>query len=396
MLAGTVGLGVLTTFILAGIVSCAGYDAFGAKPSNSRLAQIEHSPQWHDGQFVNPQPQWQNGLGAWRDFLFGDSVKGAVPEEPVPTVKPNPALLSSPSQSGLRVTWFGHSSLLVQLADKNILIDPLWGKRFSPISFAGPAPWYPPGIELKDLPPVDAVLISHDHYDHLDYATVMALKSGATRFIVPPGVGAHLESWGIAENRIIELDWWQSVALGEVTITATPARHKSGRFFGQANKTLWAGYALSSTKNRVWYSGDTGFHNDLATIGERLGPFDLTLIDAGQYDANWPDTHLGPELAVLAHRLVRGKKMMPVHWGLIQEARHPWTEPAERVIAAARCQKVSVLIPRPGESIEPSLTAATERWWPHQRWHSAKEHPVIATENGDPDRRVVAPTCSSI
>jgi L-ascorbate metabolism protein UlaG (beta-lactamase superfamily) len=160
----------------------------------------------------------------------------------------------------------------------------------------------------------------------------------------------------------------------------------------RANETLWAGYALVGADHRAWYSGDTGFHSDLTRIGERLGPFDITLIDSGQYDPNWPDTHLGPELAVEANREVRGKAMMPVHWGLLKLANHVWTEPVERVLAAAHCRGVNVLTPRPGESIEPTRTPTTPRWWPQKPWQSAERQPVIATRNGvSSDRVQIAP-----
>jgi L-ascorbate metabolism protein UlaG (beta-lactamase superfamily) len=372
----------------------ASFPSTGNVPSGERLLRVERSPWWHNGKFTNPQPQWLNSVEAWRDFLTGGKISGALPDTPVPVMTADAGILAREPASGLRVTWFGHSSVLVQIEGKNILIDPLWGPRLSPLSFIGPVPWYAPGISIHQLPSVDAVLISHDHYDHLDYTTVMAFKSGTTRFIVPVGVGVHLESWGIPPERISELDWWEDTLLGDIRITATPARHKSGRFPGQADKTLWSGFAITGPTRRIWYSGDTGFHQALKTTGERLGPFDVTLIDAGQYDANWPDTHLGPELAVEAHRLVRGNKMIPVHWGLVQEARHVWTEPAERVLAAARCQGVNVLIPRPGESIEPLTAPPTERWWPRQDWLSAEERPVLATVNGKPEQRVPAPLCS--
>jgi L-ascorbate metabolism protein UlaG (beta-lactamase superfamily) len=173
-------------------------------------------------------------------------------------------------------------------------------------------------VLLSELPRIDVVLISHDHYDHLDRPTIAAMANGDAMFVVPLGVGAHLERWGIPPARIVELDWWQSTRVGSLEIIATPARHVSGRISPQSDGTLWAGYALLGAQHRVWYSGDTGFHSALEEIGQRFGPFDVTLVEAGQYDADWPDWHLGPEQAVEAHRLVRGKRMIPVHWGLLK------------------------------------------------------------------------------
>lgn len=381
--------------LLIGTFLVAGCTSFGSKPDGERLVRAQQSPQWHDGQFRNPQPMWADVRGAWLRFLFEPSTPGVVPDAPIPAVRTETSALAKPPVSGLRVTWFGHSSALLEIDGSRVLIDPLWSERPSPVTWAGPKRWYPPPVALSELPAIDAVVISHDHYDHLDYATVVAMKSWRTVFVVPLGVGAHLSRWGIPKSRIIELDWWQSTHVGGIEVIATPARHRSGRIATQANKTLWAGYAIVGAQHRAWYSGDTGFHDDLARIGERHGPFDVTMIESGQYDAGWPDTHLGPELAVEAHRLVRGKAMIPVHWALIKLANHAWTEPVERVLVAARCRGVKVLVPRPGESIEPTQSPRPPRWWPRMVWQSAGERPVTATKNGEPGDRVALTPCLS-
>lgn len=390
------GLGVTGLLLaLVAIVLITGCTAFGAKPEGARLSRVQASPQWHEREFRNRQPQWADTSGAWRRLLFGEATPGAQPDTAIPVEHPSAEALAQAPASGLRVTWFGHSSALIQIDGGNVLIDPLWTQRISPLSWAGLKPWYPPPVALADLPSIDAVLISHDHYDHLDHTTIAAMKTWRTVFVVPLGIGAHLSRWGIAENRIIELDWWQSARIAGLELTATPARHKSGRFLGQSNQTLWAGYAIAGSRHRVWYSGDTGFHDDLARIGERLGPFDATLIEAGQYDAHWPDTHLGPELAVEAHRLVRGKSLIPVHWALIQQANHSWTEPVERVLAAARCQGVKVLAARPGQMLEPTRSAELAPWWPRVTWRTAAERPLAATVSGDPRERAPTPNCEA-
>jgi L-ascorbate metabolism protein UlaG (beta-lactamase superfamily) len=331
-----------------------GCESFGSKPEGARLALVEQSPQWRAGRFENPQPLWVNTRAAWRRFLFGPATRDAEPDSVIAVVHQSASSFATPPSSGLRVTWFGHSSALIELDGARILIDPFWSARASPVQWAGPKRWYAPPMALSDLPMIDAVVISHDHYDHLDRTAIMALKSGNSIFVVPLGVGAHLARWGVAESRIKELDWWQSTRVGGLEVIATPARHKSGRLPTQNDKTLWAGYAIVSPHHRVWYSGDTGFHEDMPRIGARLGPFDVTLIEAGQYDPNWPHTHLGPELAVEAHRQVRGGIMIPVHWGLLKLAEHPWTEPVERVLKAAKRHGVRVWVPRPGESVEPT------------------------------------------
>lgn len=392
MLAGATVATML--LVLCAAFAIAGCAALGGKPSGERLERVRRSPAWHDDRFENPQRLWADGGGAWSRFLLGPSTPNTVPDTPIPVVHTNAAALAGQPASGLRVTWFGHSSALVEIDGSKVLIDPFWSERASPVAWVGPKRWYAPPIALEALAGIDVVVISHDHVDHLDYATVAAMRSWRAVFVVPLGVGAHLSKWGIPDGRIIELEWWQSTRIGGLELIATPARHASGRITTKTNRTLWAGYALIGAKHRAWYSGDTGFHDDLPKIGERLGPFDVTLVEAGQYDALWPDTHLGPELAVEAHRLVRGKAMIPVHWGLIKQAEHTWTEPAERVLAAARCYGVKVLVPHPGESIEPTQIAVIKPWWPSLPWKAASEQAVVATRNGAPSDRVAIGLCT--
>jgi L-ascorbate metabolism protein UlaG (beta-lactamase superfamily) len=385
---------VLLTAVLC-VVLISGCAACGAKPAGERLARAQQSPQWHETQFKDPQAIWIDTRRAMLHFIFGKSEPTATPDAPVPVVHTSAAALASAPQSGLRVTWFGHSSTLLEIDGSKILIDPFWSERASPFAWAGPKRWYPPPIALSDLPPIDVVLISHDHYDHLDYASIVAMRSWHNLFVVPLGVGAHLSRWGIPNERIIELDWWQSTRQGNINLVATPARHSSGRLSPNSDHTLWAGFAIIGDQHRAWYSGDTSYHDDLHDIGARLGPFDVTLIEAGQYDANWADNHLGPELAVQAHIQVRGRVMIPVHWALIKLAQHTWTEPIERVRVAARCHDVEVLAPRPGESVEPTQHPVIPQWWPDLQWVSAGERPILSTVNGDPAERVTLDACSA-
>ena len=374
-------------------VSLPGRPMSGEKSSDERLSRMRASPQWSEGRFANEQPMWTNvRSGLLRPF---ESTPGASPAAPVPVVMNGGKELRSPAASGLRVTWFGHSSVLVEIDGVTMLTDPLWSERSSPLSWVGPKRWYPSPLGLRELPTIDVVLISHDHYDHLDRSTITAMTNWDTTFVAPLGVGGYLERWDIPTARIVELDWWQSARVGSLEIIATPARHASGRKSLRGDGTLWAGYALLGAQHRAWYSGDTGFHSALEEIGRRFGPFDVTLIEAGQYDKDWPDWHLGPEQAVEAHRLVRGKRMIPVHWGLLKLAHHSWTEPAERVLAAAKCRNVDVLVPRPGESIEPERSSSPVRWWPEIPWRSAHETPIVATRDGDASQRFEALPCDS-
>lgn len=374
------------------ITGCAGFEGGDHSPSSIGMHQ---SPEWRNGRFRNSTPTWSNIKKAVVEEVLGPRPPNTKPTKPILVFSSHGEALSSPPHSGLRVTWFGHSSALVEVDGVKLLIDPFWGNRASPLSWMGPKRWYAPPIALNELPHIDAVLISHNPYDHLDFSTISAMRSWKTIFIVPMGVRSTLVSWGIPESRIVELDWWQSTRLGTLELVATPARHESGRFLAQIDKTLWAGWAIIGPQHRVWYSGDTGFDSDFLTIGERLGPFDVTLIEVGEYGKYWPDFHLGPEQAVEVNNQVRGKVMIPVHWGLIRLADHGWTEPAERVLAAAKCQGAEVLIPHPGESIEPTEHPQIPPWWPHLPWHSQDVDPILSTKNGDPSERFEMPRCIS-
>ena len=269
----------------------------------------------------------------------------------------------------------------MEIESLNVLVDPVWGERASPFSFAGPKRFHKPPLALEDLPTIDVVLISHDHYDHLDYPTVLRLKSQPIQWFVPLGVGAHLEHWGVPPSQITEFDWWDERRIGSVRLVAVPARHFSGRsvFFRDQNATLWAGWALVGEERSVFYSGDTALHPAFKTIGERLGPFDVTLMETGAYNQLWCDVHLGPEQAVLAHQMVRGDVMIPVHWGLFDLALHGWTEPAERVVAAAKVMEVSLSVLAPGQQFSFGDVPSVNRWWPEQPWDTVAQGPAWST-----------------
>lgn len=374
VVAGAAGTLALT----AGLADA--WTGLGRRPDLERRRRFAHSPQWRDGRFRNPQPIWNNLTSALGAALRPSPH--ARPAEPVPVARVDAAALRAAPGSGLRITWLGHSTTLIEIDGVRVLTDPVWGERASPVDWLGVRRWYAPPLALTDLPPVDAVLISHDHYDHLDHRTIRALSGQPVAFIVPLGVGAHLESWGVPAWRITEVDWWESIRIGEVEITATPARHASGRGLLDKDLTLWSGYALRGPKHRVYFSGDTGMQRAFSEIAARLGPFDATLIEVGEYNENWPDWHIGPEQAVEAHRLVRGKVLIPIHWGLFTLAPHPWTEPVERTVAAAARAGVALATPRPGESVEPTESAVVTRWWPALPWSPADQTPIRSTPDG--------------
>ncbi|TGN08494.1 MBL fold metallo-hydrolase [Leptospira ilyithenensis] len=367
---------VLFSFLAFCLVATCASIGFGAK--SVREMKIQNSKNWKEGQFRNPQPLVNDFLG----MVFGSfgASEDIRPKDLLPVVYPDPGLFKEDPKTGLRVTWFGHSSALIEIDGYRILTDPIWSNRTSPVSWVGPERWYEPALPMNDLPEIDFVLISHNHYDHLDYETTLALNKKGVKFIVPLAVGEHLSDWGVPEERIIELDWWESHKLSDFEIVATPARHASGRKLIDYDEHLWAGYAILGTKHRVYYSGDTGLFPAMRKIGDEYGPFDLTMIEVGQYDKAWPDWHIGPEQAVIAHKMVKGKQMLPVHWGLFALAFHSWTEPIERALVKAKDLDVKLLTPRPGESIEPDLGRTFVRWWQDVPWKRAAEHPIISSQ----------------
>ncbi len=377
-----VGAG-LAVLLLQALVAAyfTGWTAMGVQASGTRLARMEASEYWQDGHFVDVLPRVDPAFfAAARAWMSGGSPH-SVPAATPPVVHRVAADFAEPPAGGLRITWLGHSTLLVEIDGRRVLIDPVWGKRASPFNWLGPERFFPPPLDFDDLPPLDAVVISHDHYDHLDFPTIRRLAASDVPFIVPLGVGAHLEHWGVPAGRITELEWWQEQTIGDLRLVATPARHFSGRSVLMRDRdcTLWAGWALLGPRHRIYYSGDTAMFPGFTDIGERLGPFDVTMIESGAYNAMWADVHLGPEQAVQAHTMVRGGLMIPVHWGLFDLALHSWTEPIERVLVAARQQGVAVATPLPGGSVVPGAVPMPAHWWPSTPWQTAAEAPVVSS-----------------
>ncbi|HJL16232.1 MAG TPA: MBL fold metallo-hydrolase [Sandaracinaceae bacterium LLY-WYZ-13_1] len=385
---GRVALGglLLLTLVAATGVGLS-WQALGAAPAGARLARMEASPQHADGVFVNPQPLWNDWLGSLAAL---DVSEHAEPGEPLPVRDDTEARLDEPP-GPLRVTWLGHSTTLIELAGQRVLTDPVFGPSTSPLPALGPQRWYAPPVRLEALDDTDVVLISHDHYDHLDHPTIVRMRDWDATFVAPLGVGAHLAYWGIDPSRIVELDWWEEHRAGALRIVATPARHASGRQVFDQDRTLWAGYALIGPERRVMFSGDTGLFDDMAVIGERYGPFDLVMIEVGAYHRAWPDWHIGPEQAIRAHSMMRGRLFLPIHWGLFNLAQHGWTEPMERTWVAASEADVPFVTPLPGQVVDVDEPPEPRRWWPDRPWQTAEEHPIVSTRAGDPDERYPPP-----
>ncbi|WP_406088564.1 MBL fold metallo-hydrolase [Kitasatospora purpeofusca] len=340
--------------------------AFGRRPDGEREERLRNSPQYRDGVFHNApselaRPAAQAGIDVEtvRRALF--QRDGRTPSRPVPTVRPAEA--AGTAAEGVAVTWYGHASALVEVEGARVLLDPIWSERCSPAAQVGPRRLHPVPVELEELPQVDAVLISHDHYDHLDMATVRRLvRSQSAPFAVPLGIGAHLRRWGVPEHRIIELDWNETCTLGELTVTLTSAHHFSGRGLTR-NTTLWGSWVIAGPNRRVYYTGDSGYFEGYARIGAQHGPFDAALVQVGAYDPAWADIHMTPEDAVLAHRELDAGLLVPVHWCTFNLGLHPWAEPIERLLVAAKEHGVALAVPRPGERVDVDNPAEPDGWW---------------------------------
>ncbi|CAM2064754.1 MBL fold metallo-hydrolase [Sulfidibacter corallicola] len=377
------GFFLLAITSLGGVIVFHMWRAMGSKPTGDRLARIQLSPNHRDGVFHNRLANRDDIVGAIGQMFRGSRQR--TPDAPLPVVPRAKQDFDTPPADGLRVTWFGHSSILIEIDGKRFLTDPVWGPRTSPSPHFGPKRFHPMPLSLEELPPLDAVLISHDHYDHLDFPTIEKLARTQVPFYVPLGVGAHLAYWGIEEHRIVEMDWWQEAVLGPVHLVLTPARHFSGRGL-KRDQTLWGSWALVGPQHRVYFSGDSGMFPGFKEIGDRLGPFDITLMESGAYNGSWPDVHMGPEQAVQAHRMVQGRLLIPVHWGTFSLAAHSWTEPAERILVAAEKKGVEVYIPRQGEFVVPGQIPPQQRWWPGIDWETADQAPVLSTSLPEPLR----------
>jgi L-ascorbate metabolism protein UlaG (beta-lactamase superfamily) len=329
---------------------------------------MQASPRWAGEAFRNVHPiaPGLRDLTAERpslgDFLCGGQRR--VPAGPLPSVDPREGW-SRAAGSGLRATWLGHSTVLLELDGLRVLTDPVWGPRASPSRLVGPKRFQPVPVPLKALPKLDLVIVSHDHYDHLDYPTIRELAHVDVPFVTSLGVGAHLEAFGIVPERITELDWWETYRLphADLEVVAAPSQHFSGRGLQDRNVTLWSSMVVRTPRHRVFFSGDTGLTSEYAAIRERLGPFDLVMLEVGAWHPAWGDIHLGPANALEAHALLGGGPFLPVHWGTFSLAMHAWDEPAETLLAGAGQRNVQLVMPRLGEPVEPAHAESARPWW---------------------------------
>ncbi len=355
-----IGVVLCAALLISGFVYWA--PQFGSSPQGEFLSRISASIHYKDGEFVNLIP---TTVGSFSDMLktipdFINAEDGS-PKTPLPTAFNGERLAHSDSVA--LAMWYGHSSFALKIDGKRILIDPVFGPAPSPIPFMDSRFLNEQPIPDDATAHTDVVVISHDHYDHLDYPTILRLAKGNAIFYTPLGVGAHLRHWGIPQTRIVELDWWGQAEFGSLRLTACPSLHFSGRAITDRNATQWASWVIEGAHQNIYFSGDGGYGPHFKQIGERFGPFDLALMECGQYNDAWKTIHMNPEETVQAGIDARGKTIMPIHWGAFQLSVHSWKEPIERFVKAAKRSNVPYIHPIIGESIPVGFAPKKEEWW---------------------------------
>lgn len=337
----------------------------GKNPSSDRLKRMEASPNYRDGKFQNVHPtpmnkEGKNTLSVIYEFIITEKPKDQAPDKNIPGFKID---LQNINDQVPALVWFGHSSYLIKYQGKNILVDPVFCGHASPVSNAVKSFKGSDLYSVEDMPQIDLLVLTHDHYDHIDFETVSKLKNKTKQVICPLGCGEHLEYWGFNSSSFTELDWWEEkTASSDIKLTATPARHFSGRGLVR-NKTLWASYVLELGSYRIFIGGDSGYDDQFKKIGEKFKSFDLAMLECGQYGVNWPYIHMFPEQTVQAARDLNTKVLFPVHWGKFILSMHSWTEPIERALVKAKELDQKVMTPQIGEVVKLHDNLPDSKWW---------------------------------
>lgn len=331
---------------------------------DGKMRKIENSPQYHDGKFKNSNPWQEPSFGEYTsvmwDFLFSGDQR--TPQNRLPVKEVNLTYFTDPGNNQLYVTWLGHSSLMINIDGYKILTDPVFEKSislFGPSRFNGDVP-----LDINQITDVDAVLISHNHYDHLNKFSVQHLNERTKKFMVPLAVGVQLEDWGVAREKIIELDWWDEYQMDEhLMIAATPSQHFSGRGLTDRDETLWASFVIKGPKHKIYFGGDSGYFDGFKQIGNKYGPFDMTFIECGAYNEKWHFIHMFPEETVQANIDLGGKVLHPIHWATFNLSLHAWFDPMERLTGAADLSGVTTATPLVGETTIYEDYIPTQKWW---------------------------------
>lgn len=318
----------------------------------------------HEGRYRNLRPRLHK-TSLLRTlqllWLFAFKPAGTVPRKAIPVLPlTQTQLLAAPDRSLFRL---GHSTMLLKLRGEFWLTDPVFSLRASPLQWIGPKRFHAPPISIADLPPIKGVILSHNHYDHLDHAAVLALNEKVEHFLAPLGVGDTLIEWGIPAHKVQQLDWWQETEVAGLTLAATPAQHFSGRGMSDSNATLWASWVIIDDDLRVFFSGDSGYFDGFKEIGNRYGPFDLTMMETGAYNTDWPEVHMHPSQSLQAHIDLKGRHLLPIHNGTFDLALHVWDDPFEQIVALAGRVGVPVSTPQMGEQVDLNEPCAEVRWW---------------------------------
>jgi L-ascorbate metabolism protein UlaG (beta-lactamase superfamily) len=354
------GIGIAILWLTA-IAGCGIVRSLGKDPEGEELAQLDTLPNYKNGAFENLAERADSANKHNRWLFLRSHPETIRPSRALPWVKTDLKALAAAAPT---IVWFGHSSLLIKTGQGNILIDPIFSNHAGPVpglitAFKGTMNYH-----AQDMPPIDVLIISHDHYDHLDYRTLIKLKNRIKMAVVPKGVGSDLVYWGFDRKKIIELNWNQSVTLaGGLRLTATPAQHRSNRTYRNENKTLWASYVIQAGHYRLFYGGDGGYGPQFKQIGQQYGPFDLALLECGQYSPNWPWTHLWLGQAAQAAADLRAGMLQPIHWAKFEEASQPWNEPIKKLLPAAKKLGLQVNAPRIGEPYTLGNPPKTVDWW---------------------------------
>lgn len=355
--------------LLVGLVFINTSPEFGGSPSDEQIAEFKTSGHYEKDEFINDIPTsmdmgFLQALKIMREFA--KVSEGQEPEKKLPVEKLDSLELTKTPIAANRVTWFGHSAFLIEMNGRKILIDPMLGEVPAPHPLLGNARFTKElPISIEELPEIDIVIISHDHYDHLDYGSIKKLKNKVKEFYMPLGVGSHLLEWGIEADRIHELNWWEESNTEDFKIVCTPSRHFSGRGLFDRMSTLWGSWIIQSDSINLYFSGDGGYGPHFKEIGEKYGPFDFAMMECGQYNENWKDIHMMPEQTAQAAIDVKAKIMMPIHWGSFKLSLHSWTDPVVRVRIKAEELKQEMVAPKIGESIDLNKLQNFKQtlWW---------------------------------
>ncbi|WP_299108034.1 MBL fold metallo-hydrolase [uncultured Tenacibaculum sp.] len=365
-------ISIIAIFIIAYQLVVNFYPSFGGDVTKKAYQEYASSTQYDNGKFKNAD------ANVPKDFSFGDmlkmsrkffftTVENGRPKTDLQVQKIDSANVAD-YKGDTRLIWYGHSAFLLQMDGKNILLDPMFGEVAAPLTFLGEKRFNKQmPLEIEKLPYIDAVVISHDHYDHLDYESIEKLKPKVAHYFVPLAVGVHLKAWGIPEEKITELDWWQETTYKDIQLVCTPSQHFSGRKMNNRQSTLWSSWVIKSTSSNIFFSGDSGYGKHFTAIGKKYGPFDFAMLECGQYNEMWPDIHMFPEETAQAGVDVQAKAIMPIHWGSFKLAMHSWTDPIERATKKAKELNLPLITPKIGEPIilKDSLKSYST-WWNNQ------------------------------